>query len=196
MRLRKDLTGKTFGRLTVLSVSERTENGTIWRCRCSCGKEARVYSFTLLGGRQVSCGCFRDELSSTRSTTHGHSSSGRRSPEYIIWSSMKDRCFNKKNKHYKNYGERGITVCPHWRAYENFLADMGPRPSPDLTIERTDNNGPYAPWNCRWASRQQQQSNLRTNKFYAFNGKTQHLSAWAREFGLTTGCLSQRLRSG
>ncbi len=85
-------------------------------------------------------------------------------PEYRVWSEMIQRCSNQKHPRWSDYGGRGIIVCDRWRSFINFLADMGERPSPDLTLDRIDNDGGYEPGNCRWATRSQQQYNRRPRK--------------------------------
>lgn len=113
----------------------------------------------MLRGESRSCGCLKDEILKTASRTHGHSSPV--SPEYRAWNNMRNRCSNPKVNHYQDYGGRGIRVCARWQIFENFLADMGRRPSPLYTLERMDNDGNYEPGNCKWATRYEQQHNKR-----------------------------------
>ena len=109
---------------------------------------------------------------------------------------MKDRCSNPNFRHYKNYGGRGITVCDRWRNFEHFYADMGPRPSSSHSIDRIDNDGPYSPENCRWATSAQQNRNRRGNRLVDVNGKTLTLQDAADAAGLTRGCVQGRLSLG
>lgn len=106
-------------------------------------------------------------------------------PEYFIWSAMKDRCYNDKCNRWSTHGARGIVVCDRWRnSFKNFYADMGPRIDPKLSLERIDNDGPYSPENCKWATDREQAENRRTTHRITLNGKTQSLKAWCRDFGV------------
>jgi hypothetical protein len=194
----KDLTGQRFGRLAVIRLDGRKHGKATWLCRCDCGADRPgVYGNSLVKGSTTSCGCARRETCSRRmkriNTTHGMTYS----PEFNTWSSMLDRCQRPNHKSYPQYGGRGITVCERWaKSFADFYADMGPRPSPNHSIDRIDNDGPYAPGNCRWATRDVQAGNTGCNHHLTFRGRTMILADWARETGLSREVLTYRLSRG
>jgi len=162
--------GKKIARLTVISFAYKKNNKAHWNCRCDCGSLVAVNGVHLRNGNTKSCGCWKLEASSRTgksNTTHGL----RHRSEYRIWVLMKSRCYNPKDKGYKNYGGRGIIVSERWKDnFENFLTDMGPRPSKKFSIERQDNDGNYEPGNCHWATDQEQANNRRTNVIVSYKG--------------------------
>src|SRR4029078_11465438 len=127
----RDLTGQTFGHLTVLEyVGNNKHRMAVWKCRCDCGKEMQTLRGTLVTGNTISCGCHKlDNV-----ITHGYKGT----PTYACWNSMKQRGLNPRNEEYPNYGGRGITVSEEWKKFENFLADMGEKP-PKISIDRKAN---------------------------------------------------------
>jgi hypothetical protein len=107
---------------------------------------------------------------------------------------MIDRCTDSKRHDWHRYGGRGITVCQRWRnSYESFFADMGPRPSPQHSIDRIDNDGNYEPGNCRWATTLEQGSNKSNNRLLTFDGQTLTIAQWARKLGIPVGTLNLRI---
>lgn len=163
------LSGKRFSRWTVLAYHHTTSGRAYWLCCCDCGTERTVYGMSLTRGVTQSCGCWRREVSvglgkmrkgstGNRGATRTHGEAIARTAEYRTWLSMHERC---RNKDRADYGGRGITVCERWSSYDNFLTDMGRRPSPSLSLDRIDNDQGYGPDNCRWATKLQQQQNRR-----------------------------------
>jgi hypothetical protein len=112
--------------------------------------------------------------------THGHTRGRRTPPEYQAWLSMRQRCNNPNRADYKHYGGRGISICERWDSFENFLADLGIKPSPKHSIHRIDNDKGYSPDNCVWALPLVQANERRTNRRVAIGGVTRTVAEWAR----------------
>ena len=156
-----DLTGKVFSRLTVISYAGKRKGNQHWNCKCECGAETAPTTSKLTCGYTKSCGCLHREITSELLRTHGRTGS----VEYIAWKGMVQRTTNPGAPAYMNYGGRGITISDSWRnSFENFLADMGERPSPDHSIDRIDNDKGYSAENCRWATHAEQMRNRRMFK--------------------------------
>lgn len=150
-----------------------------------------VLPYLVKNGHTLSCGCLQKEKLSQASKTHGQTNSRL----YRIYNGMKNRCYNKKQPNYSNYGGRGITICDEWlRSFAVFQSwALANGYSDDLSIDRIDNDKRYSPENCRWATRTEQNENTRNNHLVTINGKTQSLSAWAREQGLNYHTVSFRI---
>lgn len=189
--LRVDRTGQKSGRLTVKKYIGKTKDGhSLWLCKCECGASCNVASNAL--GRTQSCGCLAIETARMTNRTHGCKDT----PEYRSWSAMLVRCRAKTNKDYPRYGARGIRVCRRWYQFENFLADMGPRPSLAYSIDRKNNEGPYCKRNCRWATAEEQANNRRSSAFLTIGRETLTISQWARRHGFPIEAFRQRIKRG
>ena len=192
-----DLTGKRFGKLTVIKKHNQDKWGCWnWLCKCDCGKESIVSGGHLRGMKTKSCGCSRKE-----SKNFSHKMTGTRI--YSIWQAMKSRCYYEKSEIFKYYGGRGIKVCDEWKnsfisfyewSMKNGYDENAERGQ--CTIDRIDVNGNYEPNNCRWATIKQQANNTRRNHFIEYNGKTQTVSQWANELGVEPDSIFNRLQKG
>jgi hypothetical protein len=202
IKIAKLFESETFGRLTTIGPQFKMPIGksgsrTPYQvCECSCGEVTLVMSHNLHRNHTTSCGCRRKEAAKESKTTHGESS---KTVEYKIWSSMLNRCNNPKNRDYIDYGGRGIKVCAKWSGpsgYENFLSDVGRRPSPRHSLDRENTNGEYSPENCRWATPSEQANNRRNNRILTYNGKSQTLAQWSVELGLDYCTIKMRIKRG
>jgi len=178
--------GDQFGRLTVVGEGLPTKNGSRkWDCVCICGGVNSVISAALNSGKTTSCGCIYRESRPFTNRKHGES---RKTTEYKTWAHIQDRCYNPNNKKYYRYGLRGIIVCERWlgeNGYENFLSDMGRKPTSKHSLDRIDNNGNYEPSNCRWATSEQQSRNRSNNVWIEYLGERKVLQQWADELKVT-----------
>lgn len=191
----QDLTGQVFGRLTVVDRAPTVDGTTIWRCVCECGTGRSVPASKLRQGKSRSCGCLKREVTAAMGracATHGKFGT----PEYSCWAQMKRRCERPKCRAYPNYGGRGIRVCDHWATFQPFFADMGPRPSPQHTIERVDTNGNYEPGNCKWATMGEQSRNRRDTVLVTIDDRTMCMKDWAAEMGIPQSTVQSRLARG
>lgn len=193
----EDLTGKRFGRLTVVELDRYSaeSHGTRWICRCDCGNKKSILASCLKNGTTVSCGCYASEQKSKRSKTHGFGNSDR---IYRIWSGIKSRCYSTSDRNFKRYGARGITVCEEWR--EDFMSfrkwALSNGYGDNLSIDRIDNNGAYSPENCRWTDKKTQSNNRRTNVYISYRGEARTLAEWASITGIKEFTLASRKRNG
>lgn len=170
-RVKHDMSGERYGRLVVIErVGTKNGNAT-WKCLCDCGNEKVIAGKCLRSGDTKSCGCL--QLENLREQAHkGHSviHGDAHSRLYEVWATMIQRCTNKNNKKYPDYGGRGITVCAEWKKYEQFLAwakangydENAPRG--ECTLDRIDNDKGYEPGNCRWVSMKVQSNNRRMRR--------------------------------
>lgn len=188
---RKNLTGRVFGKLTILCAAPSIGNCARWFAFCECGKGTVTRASNLLAGRVNSCGCLK------RAVVHGHAKRRNKTPEYFIWVEMRQRCRNPNHEMWRFYGGRGISVSPRWNSFQRFIEDIGPRPTSRHTIDRyPDNDGNYEPGNVRWATSKQQASNTRRNIRVDVRGENMTLMQAVERYGGIYGTVLARIRRG
>lgn len=192
LKQRLNLVGSKFNKLTVTEFAGLdARRNSRWLCRCECGKTVTHTGCNLKKGTLKTCGCEQHKKRvATRVEDH---------PDFSVFSGMLARCYTPGDPTYQRYGARGIKVCDRWRegGFWVFLGDMGPRPTPDHSIDRyPDTNGDYTPENCRWATPKQQANNRRTNKLLTYRGETKTMKEWADVLGINYQTLKARCRRG
>jgi len=182
--------GKRFGNLTAVDFLRTGARGQWWNFRCDCGNFTIAPLAGVKFGQYNSCGCLQ------RVRKHGFCSDLKCHPIYRVWLQMRQRCSNRKNKGWENYGGRGIRVCERWEKFENFAADMLPDYQNGLSIDRVNNDGPYSPENCKWSNREEQNTNCRRNVFITFHGLIMTISEWSKALGIPHNTISYRFKKG
>jgi hypothetical protein len=193
-----DLTGQKIGRWKVIRRVENNKNGNSrYECECECGTIKPVDRSSLTSGESISCGCFQKEQAAERGRERWFKHGLCGTPEYEAWRGIARRTTNPNDKAYKDYGARGITMSEEWRnSFEAFYRDMGPRPGPEYTLERVDNDGPYAKWNCEWKTQREQMRNTRRNVWLTAYDRTQIITDWAKELNAHTTSILYWLDKG
>ena len=189
-----DLSGLRFGRLVCLFCVGHAKGTAKFLCRCECGRLTICRGKNLVSGTSKSCGCLQRERTLAAVTKHGRY----KDPVYKRWTAMVQRCTNPSSDSFHKYGGRGISVCERWLSFDLFVEDMG-EPPPGMSIERMDNDGPYSPSNCTWATPKEQA--LNTRKFYGalkltLDDKSMSLREWADCLNIKLGTLYFRIESG
>lgn len=190
-KTRLNIKGKRFGKLEVLSFVEVRKDNAIWLCRCDCGNFKEIDASRMNFGVIVDCGC------GYKSRQKKHGLTGNKF--YMTWVSMMHRCYNPKSENYKTYGGRGIKVCAEWHNVVNFINWCEKQPfEKGMSIDRfPDNNGDYAPNNCRFATIKQQQGNIRTNVWVEYNNERLIYQDFVDKYGIVPrGVADGRIASG
>jgi hypothetical protein len=182
--------GIKFGRLTIIKESEiKKHNRVTLKCKCDCGNEFIGTLNSIKKGNAKSCGCFKNE------TKSNYKNGLRKHPLYSVWANIKQRCLNKKQPKYNDYGGRGIIICKEWEnSFEIFYKwCLDNNWKKGLEIDRLDNNGNYDSGNCRFVNRSQNMNNTRYNTIINYNNETKTLAEWAKELNIPYGRLAQRI---
>jgi hypothetical protein len=191
-QVKNDLTGKRFGRLTVIGVDDKQSRKTYYICKCDCGNIKTIRSDALVAGKTTSCGCRKKEQDEVNLARNTHNMSDTRL--HSIWVGIKSRCNNIHNPRYHRYGGRGIKVCDEWNndfiSFYEWSINNGYQD--DLTIDRIDNDKGYEPSNCRWVDMKTQCRNRETNINITIGKSTRTLTEWCEIFNLDTRVIFAR----
>lgn len=191
-----DLTGRRFGRLTVIERDTSRKGRAHWFCKCDCGNVVSVYSFNLRNGTTKSCGCLRIEKLVERHITHGLSGA----KIHRVWEHIKGRCLNPNDKHYSYYGGRGISIEPSWindfQAFYDYVSKLEHFGEDGYSLDRIDNDGNYEPGNLRFATMKEQCRNRRNNRIHNINGVEVTTAELAEFSGINRGTVQSRINSG
>lgn len=188
-----DMAGTTVNGVLVIAKVESRQDRAAWLCRCACGANFNAVGTRLRLGRTK--GCAQCSKLSARTAVTKHGLVGTR--EYNSYNAMKSRCLNPKDKRYSRYGGRGISICDRWlESFVNFIEDMGMQPSREHSIERIDGDKGYEPGNCVWATRVEQANNRSNNTLIEIGGRTQTITRWARESGVSRTVILNRMKRG
>ena len=191
-----NLVGLKTGKLSVLAFSHIQNRHSKWLCRCDCGNEKIIFGSHLKNGTTKSCGCLIIKKLIERNTKHNQRPRGTKSPEYISWIAMKQRCYNPKHIYFHRYGGRGIAVCDQWRnSFSTFLSDLGTR-SAGYTLGRIDNKQGYKKDNCKWMSQNEQNTNKNNSHLITIDNTTKTISEWCRCNNMKLGTAIARLKRG
>lgn len=190
----KMLTGLTFGRLTAIAFWSVYQQASHWLCRCSCGKWTVASANKLTQGHSASCGCLIRDLCIARSTKHGEGTRKNKTAEYQVYKGLRKRCNNPNCKDYPDYGGRGIEC--RYTSFQEFLADVGRRPTVKHKIDRIDNDGHYEVGNVKWSTDTESANNKRNNHRLTYNGVTKTIPDWARSMDMTITALRHRIKRG
>ena len=187
-----DRTGQRFGRLVVEGYAGKVGNNHCWMCKCDCGAPSHVLGGNLTRGASTSCGCHRAEVSRETATTHGESGS----ELYRTWKNIRNRCNNPSSPSYKNYGGRGIILSEEFSDYPSFSQYvsevLGPRPTLQHSLDRTNNSKGYEPGNLRWATAKEQANNRRSNLSVRFFGMSMKMAEVCEIFGAPYALVMER----
>lgn len=185
-----DLVGQVFTRLTVVSYAGNYE----FNCLCACGSKVVIRSGHLRNGNTKSCGCLHKEWMLENNTVHGAAPRSGATPEYKAFHQAKDRCTNTEFHAYNAYGGRGIEF--RFDTYDQFIADVGPRPGKGFTLDRIDVNGHYEAGNLRWVTMHEQNRNRSDHRYITIGDVTKCVADWADEYGVSPALVHDRHKRG